>query len=286
MKIEKINIDGISDDKKFLDVALLVDQPHFLDLVVKARGVWEKELGINLPMTYENYSEFVRSLYEKPEVQECIKERIEKSLRWLHISVAYTNVVKSAILSSEVRSADFRPVLLSSEIGVRPDKLDLRYTHFLIFTPNARKTDVDKAFFRYQAGFKKEVSKADTLRYNEFDDQYPNLSEDELEEQRVQLAGYAYLATLGLNSRAKTELRKYRKWYWLDLEVRAKYGQYKSGVLSKVKKLPWGVYKTEVIDKITYDKDINFRALSADPADEIDKGITFYTELLGKSKTR
>lgn len=272
MKIEKINIDSISDDKKFLDVALLVDQPYFLDLVDKARKVWKKELGINLPMAHRDYLEFIRGLYQEPEKQEGIEGRIEKSLQWLHVSIAFAKVIKTAILSGEVRSADFRPVLLSSEAKVNPNKINLKYNHFLLLTPNATKKDVAKAFLRYQAGFKKELSEKDVLRYDEFDDQYPKLTDEELVKQRNELAGYAYLATPGITSRAKTELRKYRKWYWMDIENRANFPK---------GRLPRGRNKDflDAVDKLPP----RFRSGNET---EIKNGIKFYKHLLDISKTR
>lgn len=176
-----IEID-IKDNKRFLDVAIVVDRQDFRVEVERIR----QEFNIPFPLNAVQLRQFIMDLY-KQKKETTFRDRIEKARKTLRLPITFLNVIEAVALTNRVDDSNYKPAFLTHKLDVYNEEAgEVSEIYSIVLSPNARDSDVLKALQEYR---------------------------DQLDNEKG-VGDYKYIGTVWGKEKDKPSIKSYRRWYW------------------------------------------------------------------------
>lgn len=242
----EIQID-IKDDKLFTDVALVVDQPGFIETIEETR----KQFDFELPTTLDKHIAYKNKIYNSKKKLK-LQQTIEQVRRKLRLSNIFIKVIEKAIFVGEIKDSDYSPALLFSEDSYFDNQAtEPDYKYSILLSPQARDEDVLRALQKYRDEIQNYIKR------KKIGDDYafiPIVSDDVIQ--------------------SKPNIRDHRQWYIDFYEAKKPIGDIYQGCIDSCPITePHEVGKNKPKGCRCFDKST------------IRKGIRAYKNLLRKSRT-
>lgn len=138
----KIDIQ-IDDEKNFMDVALVVDQPEFLKLINGLR----KKYKVSKTWSYKEYQDYYRKIRDTKKSEE-LKKDIEKTRDDLNLPSSFIRTITMSLFCGVVTDKDYLPAFLTRyKQSSNTDGYD---EYCIVLSPQARDLDVTRALQEYR----------------------------------------------------------------------------------------------------------------------------------------
>lgn len=155
MKIKKIEID-IKDPRRFGDVALLVDQPGFLDTIYKLRNKWNIK-RLYEPDKYKSFLSYIRTFDEENDAWLLFKEDIKEIRLKLNRTPNFDKVIIFAVAFTKIPDSIYKTCYLKPLFNRKAtdDPKDVEYA--IVISPYTTQDEVTWELERFKKKMKKSI---------------------------------------------------------------------------------------------------------------------------------